>query len=318
MSSYLTGALLVIISAVAFGAMPIFARFAYAAGADVPTLLFLRFSTSGLLLLGWTLFKQQPLPVGRVLWICIGMGALGYFGQALSYFTALTLVPAGLLALLLYLYPALVAGMAALFLKERLTRLRLFSLLLALSGTALVIAPTGVFSGNGQVQPLGIVLGLMAAGIYSGYILVGSRIIRSTGAEAMSMVIMLAAAVSFAALLGVRGLATGEGLHLPQGAAGWAALAGLTLISTVLAMVAFLAGIKRIGPTTTSLLSTLEPMASIILAMLLLGESLVPLQAGGGALILSAVLTLTLGEGRSERQKVEGPAGIEAPADPSG
>jgi drug/metabolite transporter (DMT)-like permease len=306
---YLTGAVLVLISATAFGAMPIFARYAYTAGVDPATLLFIRFTGAGLVLLALTRLRRQPLPQGRVLWAIILMGSVGYFGQALSYFTALTLIPAGLVALLLYLYPALVAFVAALMFKERLTAPKAGALVLALAGAALVIAPQGGMVSSGQVQPLGIVLGLLAAVIYSGYILVGSRIIKHAAPAPVSMVIMFSAAVSFAGLLAVRRLTTGEGLHLPQTAGGWWAVAGLTLIATVLAMVTFLAGIERIGPTSGALLSTLEPAVSVVLAVLLLGEGLSPLQAAGGTLILSAVFVLTGGEKKRASLKVERPAG---------
>jgi drug/metabolite transporter (DMT)-like permease len=306
---YLTGAVLVLISAAAFGAMPIFARFAYTSGVDPATLLFIRFTGAGLVLLALTRLRRQPLPRGRVLWAIILMGSVGYFGQALSYFTALTLIPAGLVALLLYLYPALVAFVAALMFKERLTAPKAGALVLALAGAALVIAPQGGMVSSGQVQPLGIVLGLLAAVIYSGYILVGSRIIKHAAPAPVSMVIMFSAAVSFAGLLAVRRLTTGEGLHLPQTSGGWWAVAGLTLIATVLAMVTFLAGIERIGPTSGALLSTLEPAVTVVLAVLLLGEGLSPLQAAGGTLILSAVFVLTGGEKKRGSLKVERPAG---------
>jgi drug/metabolite transporter (DMT)-like permease len=306
---YLTGAVLVIISAVAFGAMPIFARFAYASGVDPATLLFIRFTGAGLVLLVLTRLRRQPLPRGRLLWVIIIMGSVGYFGQALSYFTALTLIPAGLVALLLYLYPALVAFLAAVLFKERLTIVKAGALVLALAGAGLVIAPQGGMVSSGQVQPLGILLGVLAAVIYSGYLLIGSRVVKHAAPAPVSLLIMFSAAVSFAVLLAVRRLTTGEGLHLPQTAGGWWAVAGLTLIATVLAMVTLLAGIARIGPTSASLLSTLEPAVTVVLAVLLLGEALSPLQAAGGALILSAVFVLTGGEKKSLARKAAGPAG---------
>lgn len=300
MSPYLTGAALVILSAAAFGAMPIFARYAYAAGADPTSLLFIRFTAAGLVMLVFTRLRRLPLPRGRRLLPVIAMGALGYFSQSLSYFTALTLAPAGLVALLLYLYPALVTGLSVLVLKERLSLVKVTSLLLALAGAVLVIAPTG-FTG-GTAHPLGIALGVLASAIYSVYILAGSRVLKHTAPAQASTLIMLSAAGSFGLLAAARSAAGLGGLHLPQTMGGWWAVAGITLISTVLALGTFLAGIARVGPSTGSLLSTLEPVVSVLLAVLLLGESLAPLQTAGGALILSAVLVLTAGERPAARQ----------------
>jgi drug/metabolite transporter (DMT)-like permease len=63
-------------------------------------------------------------------------------------------------------------------------------------------------------------------------------------------------------------------------------------VSTVVAIVAFFAGLARLGPTRTATLSTLEPVVTVTLAAVVLGEAVGPLQAAGGALVLAAVLVL--------------------------
>jgi drug/metabolite transporter (DMT)-like permease len=74
--------------------------------------------------------------------------------------------------------------------------------------------------------------------------------------------------------------------------AGWGWLAGIALVSTVGAVSLFFAGLKRVGPTTASILSTVEPVVTVILAFLVFGELLGALQFAGGALVLVAVLVL--------------------------
>jgi len=61
-----------------------------------------------------------------------------------------------------------------------------------------------------------------------------------------------------------------------------------------------MAGIERIGPTNASTVSTLEPVVAVLLAGLLLGESLSPLKIAGGVLILAAVVILTRAGQRAE------------------
>jgi drug/metabolite transporter (DMT)-like permease len=294
-----TGFLLVLISAVAFGAMPVMARFAYAAGVDPISLLLFRFTTAGLLMLGIARVQGQKLPRGRTLAAVAAMGAVGYFGQSLSYFTALTLAPASLVALLLYLYPALVAGLAALIFKERLNRQKIGALVLATGGAALVIAPLGNQAGlerGMQTHPLGIILALSAAFIYSGYILWGSRVLKWVQPVPAATVIMLSAGAAFWGLALGRAAAGGGGINLPDSPGGWGALLGLSLFATVIAIVAFLAGMERIGPTNASLLSTLEPLVSVLLAAALLAETLTPVRLLGGGFILAAVVSLTIVE----------------------
>ena len=138
------GFVLILVSAASFGAMPIFARFAYASGVDTVTLLFVRFTTATALIAAVMAVRRISLPRGKALLGLIAMGALGYVGQSMCYFTALTLASASLVSLVLYLYPVFVAGLAAVILKERLTATKLLALAVALAGAALTIGLAAV------------------------------------------------------------------------------------------------------------------------------------------------------------------------------
>src|SRR5579863_2489517 len=100
------GPALIVISAISFGALPVFARLAYAAGATPTTVLLLRFALAALVMVCVMIARKIPFPRGYVLLGLVLMGGVGYVGQSLAYFTALTVASAGLVALLLYLYPA--------------------------------------------------------------------------------------------------------------------------------------------------------------------------------------------------------------------
>src|ERR1700694_1461499 len=108
---------------------------------------------------------------------------------------------AALLALLLYLYPILVALLAAALLKVPLTRAKQVSLVVAVFGAALTVGPVG----GGNV--LGIVLGVTAALIYACYILAATRVAHGVEPLASSAVIATSAAVVFLALAAARGSA---------------------------------------------------------------------------------------------------------------
>lgn len=277
------GIFLVAVSAAAFGTLAIFGRYAYAAEMDAITILFLRFSLSALVLLAILRLRRESLPRGRPLVPLIGMGAIGYVGQAFCYLAALNYASSGLVALLLYLYPAFVTVLSVVVLHERMTRLKLLALLLALIGTGLTIGPAG-----GQL--LGILLALGAAGIYSIYIIVGVQVMKQVSAVQSSTVIMASAGVMAGVLMAI------NGPHWPATAAGWWAVAGIVLIATVLPAVTFFIGLRRVGPTTAAMISTLEPVVTVLLAAWLEAERLQPLTLIGGGLILGAVLLLTQGE----------------------
>ncbi|MCJ7568585.1 MAG: DMT family transporter, partial [Anaerolineales bacterium] len=68
---------------------------------------------------------------------------------------------------------------------------------------------------------------------------------------------------------------------------------GMVTLSTILALGTFLAGMQRVGPTTASLLSTLEPVFTVLLAIVFLGEFLTTIQTVGGGLVLAAAVLLS-------------------------
>ncbi|MEI6873579.1 MAG: DMT family transporter [Spirochaetota bacterium] len=275
------GFALVALSAAAFGLLPIFARFAYADVAGTNTLLFLRFAIAGAVMLLLMRVRRIPFPRGgRLLGVAL-MGAIGYTGQSLFYFTALTYASASLVALMLYVYPALVALLSALFLRERITAKKAFALGLALLGTALILG----LGGTGDAR--GLFLALGAAAVYSVYIVAGSLLIGEGMAIQSSTVIMLSAALVFGLLTAA------SGFEPPRTASGIAALLAIVLVSTVAALVAFFAGLERIGATSAAMTSTLEPLVTVTAAAAFLGESLGPMSAAGGALILASLVVLT-------------------------
>lgn len=288
------GALYVALSAASFGAMAIFARYAYAGGADVVTVLFLRFLIAALLMTGFMIVMRRPWPAGRNLAILIAMGAVGYVGQSLMFFSALNHASAGLVALLLYLYPFLVTVLGALFLRQRLTPGRSAAVLAALTGTALTLG--GGITG----QPVGVVLGIGAALVYAIYILVGGRVMKQEDPLSAATVVMIAAAAVFAVLVATNGAAW------PDTASAWSATVSIALVCTVVAMVTFFIGIQKLGPADAATLSTLEPVVTFALAALFLGEAVRPNQVVGGAIVLAAVIGLA----RAEDSPAEtGPAG---------
>lgn len=275
--------MLIAFSAAGFGTLALFGRYAYAAGMDAITILCLRFGLAALILFALLAIRRESLPRGWTLMKLMGMGAIGYVGQAFCYLTALNYASSGLVALLLYLYPVFVTLLSVVALHEQVTRRTVLALAIALMGTGLTIGPAGG-------QGLGILLAIMAAGIYSIYIIVGTQVMRQVSAVQSSTVIFASAGVVAGILMLI------SGPHFPVTATGWLAIGGLVLVATVLPVIAFLAGLSRIGPTNAAMLSTLEPVVTVLLAVWLQGETLQALTIVGGTLILAAVLLLTQNE----------------------
>lgn len=277
------GILLIVISAASFGTLAILGRYAYAEGMDVYTILFLRFILAAAMMAALLFARRERLPVGPDLFRLVGMGAIGYVGQSFSYFSALKYASAGLVALLLYLYPAFVALLSAIFLREPIAPIKWLALGLALAGTALTVGPAG-----GQLA--GILLAISAAAIYSVYIIVGAGVMKRVSAFQSSAVIFAAAGITYG------GLSLANGPHYPVTLTGWVVIFALVVIATIVPVVTFLAGLERLGPTNAAMFSTLEPVVTVLLAAVLLNERLAPVTLLGGGLILLAVVILSRAE----------------------
>ena len=274
------GTLYILASALCFGSMAIFARMAYASGVDIPSLLLLRFAIASALMWGTLVAKRMKLPRGRGMVMLVAMGAVGYAGQAFSYFTALTYASAGLVALLLYTYPAIVALLSRLVFKYPFTWMQITAVGVALAGTVFIIGKAG------DGKPLGIFFGLLAALIYSIYILMGSRFPKDVTPTASTAVITSSAAVTYFVVVAVKGF------HPPATGKGWVAVLAIALICTVLAILFFFEGLERVGPVRASVFSTIEPVFTVLLAAAVLGDQITLPRVFGGVLIVGAVLLL--------------------------
>lgn len=270
---------LVLLSAVGFGSIALFARTAYAAGVSPTMLLAWRFLLAVAILAPVVWLRRLPMPRGRALAGFALMGAL-YTAQSQCYFTALMHASSGLVGLLLYIYPVLVTLIALAFGWEKMDRRMLVLLLIAIAGLAIMLG------GHLQGRPFGIALGILAAAIYAVYITIGGRITQDTDPLAATLVVMITAA------LGNGAFAVAAGDAMPAGLHAWLAIAAIALFSTVIAICTFLVGIKYIGAPRASIVSTLEPVVTICLGVVFLGESVSPQQLVGGAMVLAAVALL--------------------------
>jgi drug/metabolite transporter (DMT)-like permease len=269
-------------SGAAFGAMAVFGKLAYAEGATVGTLLALRFLfASGLFWAGG--LGGRALPARRDVLIALGLGAGGYAVQAGLYFGALSRIDAGLLSLLVFTFPVIVAVAAVALGRERMTRRRAGALAVALGGTALFVGSTGA------VDVLGVALGLGAAVLYSAYILVSEGVAKRMSPMMLATLVCTGAATA----LTVATVALGEFRPGELSLAGWWWLLCLAGISTVAAISLFFAGLKRVGPTTSSILATVEPLATVVLAFVVFGDTISALGLAGAALIVLAVVLVS-------------------------
>ncbi len=281
-----TGAVFCLASAAAFGSLAVFGKLAYEAGVGVTTLLFVRFALAApVLWLAAAVRGALPRAPRPVLARALALGAVGYALQAGLFFTALTRMDASVLSLILYGYPALVTGAAIFLRREPASRRRLAALVASSAGVGLVL----LGAKGGGFDPLGAILGAAAALVYTVYILVSDAVAAELDALPTTALVATGAATTF----GVAGALTGS-LDAGFATDGWLWLGLIALVSTATAILLFLGGLSRVGPSTAAILSTVEPPVTVALAFLAFGEALGLLQLAGALVVLGAAVIVNL------------------------
>lgn len=290
MHSFFAGVLLVFVSAFGFGLMPIFALYAYRSGINVPTLLFLRFGIAAICLFAYILARQTRwvVPRGEMVSLFF-LGGVLYTLQSTFYFSAVRYIPASLAALILYLYPVIVALLAVLLENETLSWKSMAPALLSLIGIVIVL-------GVPVERPdwFGVLLAFGAALVYSVYIIIGRRVVARIPALVTTAFISAFAAVSFLVYGGIT-----QSLNFDLPVETWVLVLGIVLFSTILAMATFFAGMDIIGATRASILSTIEPVITIGFSVLLLDEKISWGQGTGALLVLTGTIWVISQRGRS-------------------
>jgi len=274
---------MVLVSAAAFAANSILAKLAYAAGFHVFQLLAIRFVLGALGMWGIALLLgQNPLRFQRRrLLQLFALGLFIYTGQSTAYFMALQTLPASLCVLIVYVYPSLTVIAGWLFFRRAITRWQVVALAASFAGIALLLG------GARFALAWALVFAVAAPVIYTTYILLGEKVMAGMPAAGASAVIFSGAALAFCVLATF----TGE-LALPSGTRGWAVAIAIAIIPTMVAISLFMAGLPRVGASRAALLSTIEPVVTVVLAAIVLGERLSVVQALGGLLVVVAVVVV--------------------------
>jgi drug/metabolite transporter (DMT)-like permease len=273
--------LLIVVSALCFGSISVLTVLTTSAGVPLLTVMAWRY-VIGASLLGVvearqivTLRKQQ----------IVRLMLIGGVGQALiTYLSlhALEYIPVGPLAFLFYTYPAWVALVAAIRRTEKLTAIRMSALVLALAGVTIMVGtPTE------RLNPIGVMLALASALLYSVYLPALEHLQEGIPALLSTFLLIAGAAISFvfAALFS-------RDLSVPTGAAVWSNIFLLALVSTVIAFSTLIKGLAVLGPVRTAIIATVEPFFTAILGAVVLGSRLGAATLIGGILIATAVLVI--------------------------
>lgn len=274
--------LLIVLSALSFGSISVLTVLITAAGVPLLTAMAWRYVLGAVLLCAVAWPRQlRSLPVDRVIQLLL----IGGCGQALiTYLSlyALEYISVGPLAFLFYTYPAWVALVAAIRRTERITAVRALALTLALTGVTIMV---GVPSE--KLNPIGVMLALVSALLYSAYLPALENVQKNVPAIIATFLLIVGAAITFM----IAALLKGE-LFVPVNLVVWSEILVLALISTVIAFLTLIKGLAILGPVRTAIIATVEPFFTATLGVLVLGNQLSIATVMGGALIAGAVLLI--------------------------
>jgi len=274
--------LLIVVSACSFGSISVLTVLTTSAGVPLLTTMAWRY-VLGAVLLGAVIRIRRisSIPRQRTIQLLL----IGGVGQALiTYLSlhALEYIPVGPLAFLFYTYPAWVALLAAVRKTEKLTPVRVFALMLALTGvTVMVGAPTE------KLNPMGVTLALASALLYSVYLPALAYVQENIPALLSTFLLIVGAAISFV----IAALFAGE-LFVPRGTAVWSNIFMLSLVSTVIAFSSLIRGLSVLGPVRTAIIATVEPFFTAILGAVVLADQVGVATLIGGIFIAAAVLVI--------------------------
>lgn len=271
---------MVLASAVCYATIPTLAKVSYDHGADPISVLLIRFALAGVLLLVVSHLFVRPLrrrPEHRN----VALLSLLFAAQALSFFVALSLASATIVVLLLYVYPLVVTIASALLLGERITAVMAGALAVGLTGIVLTVG--GV---SGDLHAGGVALALASGILFAGFMLLSKRILATMPSLEMIGLVYASSALIYLLVTSVRGFTA------PNDGTGWLAVAAITVVGTLIAMVLLTTALKRLPAGVTAMLTILEPAVAAAIAAAVLGETVSTVQAIGIAMVLGALLML--------------------------
>lgn len=292
----LVGILCVVISALALALKGILAKYIFAEGVDVATLLVIRYALALPMIAAVAVYitgspgalKMAPCDFA----LAVLAGVLGYYLAGVLDFTALTMIDVSVERVLLFSFPIFVLLLDSLRRRRLPPRRQFLALILAEAGIVLVmgVADIDLFLANLE----GGLWAIASAFVFAVYYMMNQALGPRLGSARMAMSAIVGATL-------------GTGLHFlittPLGnlATGWPAFGWIAVMALFCSVIPFLLiteGIRRVGASRSALISTVGPVATLVLAWLLLEETMAWEQLAGAALVILSIMAL---EGRLPR-----------------
>lgn len=284
MNQKVRGVVLVVFSAVIFGMAPLLTKEVFAAGGTPTELVALR----PLLVLPvlWILAKRSEdnIWLSKKQLIPVFLLSSSFLVTAVLLTNSYLYIPSGMATTLHFVYPVFVVVGSILFLREKPSPVKIICIVLCLAGILCFYTP------GGAANLTGIAMAFLSGITYAFYIIYLSR----SGLQKLKPFVLCFWTTLFSAALGMGFLLATDSLHTAMTPKGWILAFFTAVLTAAVAVVAFQEGVKRVGPQQAAILSTFEPITSIVVGIIVYGDPFGVKTVAGSGSILTAVILLTL------------------------
>ena len=287
------GTLFVFLSSTGFATVPTFTKKIYAHDTNAMGVMSVRFALATLLMfvIRAVMLRNTPWPSLKntaklLLWgVCI-------MGISLTYFIAINDIDTGLALVLFYANPLFIVFGSWIIWKKRPSKNVLISLIFTMIGVFITVGQIG------DASMSAVALVLLSAVFFTIYLLGLSHSLEQTDVITSVVIVNAGGAISYWFLVATSpGSLTSE---FPRDSVAWLYIAGLVVFGTVTPILAGFAGLKRVGPSMVSVLTTLEPVLAIAAGVIFLGENLTVNRVIGASFVIGALIALSVLEARTE------------------
>jgi drug/metabolite transporter (DMT)-like permease len=267
------GTIFVLAAAAGFGTIGIFGELAALVNLELATLLPIRFACATIIVSVLAVVRDWSLPSTHRDWLLTIM--------TLLFFFSLRSLTAGLATIVLYTYPIFVVVFSVALQTEAMTPQKLLALTTTILGVIIVIGID-----NLGIDPSGVLLSLGAALCYAVYTMGSRSVVTQVTPRGLTLGVLIGTTVT---MIGY-GVIDG-GLSLPREQIHWGVICGIVIFSTVLPHILFYQGVSRLEASRVGIVSTVEPVVTVILGVVLLNEALtIPIIIGGGFVLIGVIL----------------------------
>ena len=290
------GVAAVIVSAICFGFVPMFMQYLKSMGATTLSAAFCRFFLSLLPMYCYLKIKKVPMAVtakqfGKICLITVA----GYGGTSLLLFFSYNYIPTGMATTLHFCYPAMVIVFSIVFLRERVKLFKLLSVAMCLVGMFMF------YDGGADISLMGIFLAFASGNTYAFYIL---YLDKSELKNMHSLKLIVYMNTLGTLLTGAVALSMGE-MSLSFPVSGWIFASVFAVCVSFIAVLGFQLGVKYTGAQSAAILSTLEPITSVMVGVVIYGERFSVNGIIGCVLILAATVIVAVKQDEDEPDQLE-------------